>query len=171
MAIDYGLGEDELIWTSEYKELWSVEVPHEDVMSLMRLSNVFIMPSVSESYSLITQEAGLNKCVVVLNQDFPPFRDIFGGNAIYKKYSSNINVLADLAELDGNTPTEYGPDKISPEERPNWEKKYHKGTAGMIWGELRKKPMALSIFLRKYRNLDYIFEHELEVLFSEEMNG
>lgn len=166
IAIDYGLGEDELIWTSEYKELWSVEVPHEDVMSLMRLSNVFIMPSVSESYSLVTQEAGLNKCVVVLNQDFPPFRDIFGANAIFRKYSSNIDVMTGE---DGFTKTKYGGDNVSDDERPSLEKNYHKETAGMIFGQLRKKPMALNIFLRKYRNLDYIFENELEPLFVEEM--
>lgn len=166
IAIDYGLSQDELIWTSEYKEMWSTEVPYEDVMSLMRLSNVFIMPSVSESYSLITQEAGLNKCVVVLNQDFPPFRDIFGPNAIYRKYSSNMDVLTGE---DGHTTTKYGPNDISDEERKNHEKNYHKTTAGMIAGELRRKNLALSIFLRKYRNPEYIFEHELEPLFFEEM--
>lgn len=166
IAIDYGLSEDELIWTSEYKELWSVEIPHEDVMSLMRLSNVFIMPSVSESYSLITQEAGLNKAVIVLNQDFPPFRDIFGPSAIYRKYSSNMDVLTGE---DGHTTTKYGPNDISDEERKNHEKMYHKQTAGLIFGQLRQKNLALSIFLRKYRNPEYIFEHELEVLFYEEM--
>ena len=166
IAIDYGLGADELIWTSEYKEFWSVEVPHADVMSLMRLANVFIMPSVSESYSLITQEAGLNKVVLVLNQDFPPFRDIFGTNAIFRKYSSNIDVMSGE---DGFTKTKYGGDNVSDDERGNLEKNYHKETAGMIFGQLKKKPMALSIFLRKYRNLEYIFEHELEALFMEEM--
>lgn len=162
VAIDYGLSEDELIWTSEYKESWTVEIPHADVMSLMRMANVFIMPSVSESYSLITQEAGLNKCAVVLNQDFPPFRDIFGPNAIYRKYSSGMDVMTGL---DGWTSTKYGPDSISDEERKNHEKIYHKETAGLIAGLLRDKPMAMSIFLRKYRNLNYIFEKELEPLF------
>ena len=69
-----------------------------------------------------------------------------------------------------NTNTKYGPNNISDEERKQHEKFYHKDTAGRIIGLLRTKPMALSIFLRKYRNLDYIFKHELEPLFMEEVN-
>ena len=168
VGIDYGLSSDELIFTSEVYPEWKVEIPHTDVLGLMRLSNVFIQPSKSESYSLITQEAGLNKCVVVLNQDFPPFRDIFGPNAIYRKYSSNIDVMNGM---DGNTNTEYGPSNASPEERGTLEKNYHKETAGMIVAQLRNNyNLAMSIFLRKYRNLDYVFEREFEPLFFEEMN-
>ena len=167
IGIDYGLSADELIFTSEVYPEWQTEIPHTDVLGLMRLSNVFIMPSKSESYSLITQEAGLNKCVVVLNQDFPPFRDIFGPNAIYRKYSSNIDVMNGM---DGNTNTSYGLENASPEERVTLEKNYHKETAGMIASQLRNNyNLAMSIFLRKYRNLDYIFEHELSPLFDEEM--
>src|SRR3990167_4917561 len=166
LAIDWGLNSDEIIWTSEVKEQWNVEIPHEDVMGLMRMSNVFIMPSVSESYSLITQEAGLNKCVVVLNQDFAPFRDIFGANAIYRQYSANIGFNGQ----DGNVNTEYGPGDAYPEERATYEKNYHKDTAGMILSQLKNnKNLALSIFLRKYRNLDFIFKHELEPLFMEKV--
>src|SRR3990167_5186376 len=165
MAIDWGLNSEELIWTSEVKDEWNAEINHEHVMSLMRLSNVFIMTSVSESYSLITQEAGLNKAVVVLNFDFPPFRDIFGPNAIYRKYSSAIDVLNGQ---DGNTNTKYGPNNASDEERKSHEKKYHIDTAGQIASKLRSyKDLALSIFLRKYRNLDYIFKNEFEPLLYE----
>jgi glycosyltransferase involved in cell wall biosynthesis len=162
MAIDWGLNSEELVWTSEARPEWSAEVPHKDVMSLMRLSNVFIMPSVSESYSLVTQEAGLNKVVAVLNFDFPPFRDIFGPAAIYRKYSSNVDALSGL---DGNTSTAYGPNNISAEERKHHERIYHTETAGLIAAKLRSyDDLKLSIFLRKFRNLDYVFKHELEPL-------
>lgn len=167
MAIDWGLNEEEIIWTSEYDDNWGVEVPHEDIMALMRLGNVFIMPSVSESYSLITQEAGMNKSIVVLNMDFPPFRDIFGPSAIYRKYSSNIDALNGM---DGNTNTQYGPANLAPEERKTHERIYHMETAGMIASKLRSyKDLALAIFLRKYRNLDYVFKKELQPLFFEEI--
>lgn len=170
LAIDWGLNQDDLIWTSEFQETWRAEVPYKDTMSLMRLGNVFIMPSVSESYSLITQEAGLNKCIAVLNFDFPPFRDIFGPNAIYRKYSSNIDMLSGMS---GNTNTDYGPNGISPEERKFHEKRYHTETAGMVVSKLRSyKDLAFSTFLRKFRNLDYVFKHELEpLLFEEVKNG
>jgi glycosyltransferase involved in cell wall biosynthesis len=170
MAIDWGLNMNELVWTSEIKPEWKVEVPHADVMAFMRLVNVFIMPSVSESYSLVTQEAGLNKCIVVLNQDFPPFRDIFGPDAIFKKYSSNFDVMADVAEADGNTMTQYGPANASPEERKAYEKRYHGGTAGLIASKLRSyKDLAFATRLRKFRNLDFVFKHELEPLLFEEV--
>ena len=168
IGIDYGMSADELIFTSEVYPEWSVEIPHSDVLSLMRLSNVFIMPSKSESYSLITQEAGMNKCVMVLNQDFSPFRDIFGPNAIFRKYSSNIDVMNGM---DGVTNTNYGPDEAAPEERGTYERNYHKETAGMIASQLKNKNLAMSIFLRKYRNLDYVFKQELQPLFYEEMKN
>lgn len=167
MAIDWGLNSEELIWTSEESSEWRAEIPHTDVMGLMRVSNVFIMASVSESYSLITQEAGLNKVVAVLNFDFPPFRDIFGPHAIYRKFSSNIDIMNGM---DGNTNTEYGPGNAAPEERKAHERRYHTETAGQVASKLLShKDLALSIFLRKYRNLDYVFKHELEPLLFEEI--
>jgi len=165
IAIDWGLNSDEILWASELKEEWRAEIPHSDVMGFMRMSNVFIMPSVSESYSLVTQEAALNKCVVVLNQDFPPFRDIFGPSAIFRKYSSNMDVMADLPDSNGNTITRYGPNEVSDDERKSFEEKYHIATAGMIATELKNKNLALSTRLRQLRNLDYVFEHELQPLF------
>jgi hypothetical protein len=163
IAIDWGLNADELLWTSELRDDWKVELDHKHVMSFMRLSNVFMMPSVSESYSLITQEAGLNKVVAVLNFDFPPFRDIFGPNAIYRKFSSNIDIMNGM---DGNTTTQYGPNNASPEERKQYERSYHMDTAGMIASRINgSMDLSLSIFLRKFRNYDYVFKHELEPLF------
>lgn len=167
LAIDWGLNEKELIWTSEFNEDWRAEIPHSDVLGLMRLSNVFMMTSVSESYSLITQEAGLNKVIAVLNFDFPPFRDIFGPNAIYRKYSSNVDALTGG---DGNTNTAYGPNNISAEERKHHERIYHTETAGKIVSKLRSyKDQGLATMLRKFRNLDFVFKHELEPLLFEEI--
>lgn len=170
IAIDYGLAHDEIIWTSEYKEIWSVEVPYIDVMAMMRLSNVFIQASASESYSLTTQEAGLNKDVLVLNHDWAPFRDIFGPNAIYRRFSSRMDIALDQDEsMERSTDVKYGPDTASEDERKEWEKKYHKGTAGKIAAQLKNKSQAMAMFLRKYRNPEYIFEKEFEPLFWEEM--
>mgnify|MGYP001598900483 CR=1 FL=1 len=160
-AIDYGLSEGELLFTSQLRPEWSYETSHEVVGDFMRLSNVFIMPSVSESYSLITQEAGMNRCVVVANYDFPPFRDIFGPNVIYRKFSSNVDANSGQ---DGFTKTNYGGD-VSEEQRPSEEKKYHYETGAMIKAKLNDGgPIALASFLRKERNLQAIFKKELEPL-------
>lgn len=168
-SIDLGLTPKELSFTSEFSEEWELGMSHEEIIALFRMSNIFIMPSVSESYSLVTQEAGLTGVIPVLNQDFPPFRDIFGPNAIYRKYSSNWDVMAGYEEALGEgraTNTAYGPNNVSEQERVIYEKRYHKDTAGMIVDRLRNQETpAFQTRLRKLRGLDYIFKNELEPLF------
>jgi glycosyltransferase involved in cell wall biosynthesis len=163
LGIDWGLNAQELTFTSEFDPEWTVQIPHESTAELFALSNVFIQPSVSESYSLTTQEfIIISRGVLVLNQDFPPFRDIFGPDAIYRKFSSNIDVMSGL---DGNTTTQYGPNDASPEERVSYEKDYHRETAGMIANQLRHtQAYARWIKIKRERNLQYIFTHELEPL-------
>lgn len=168
IAIDYGLSHDELIWTSEQYEEWSHEVDQDIVRQLFSISNVFIMPSVSETYSLIAQEAMLCGNVVVLNQDFPPFRSIYGENPLYRKYSSAFAVLADLPEArSGNTwtGTQYGASDLPPEARKNAERDYHRTTAGMIYARLKQPEIAQRTWVRKERNLMKVFKNYLEFLF------
>jgi hypothetical protein len=168
MGIDWGLTPQELSFTSEFCEEWRGSVPHKVVLALFRMSNVFVMSSVSESYSYITQEAALTKNVIVLNQDFPPFRDIFGPAAIHRKYSSNWDLLAGFDEAVGegkHSKTGYGPASISDDERVTYEGMYHKDTAGMIANRLRNDPaMAMQIRTRRLRSLEYVFKNELEPL-------
>lgn len=166
IAIDYKLAEGELIFTSEERPEWSYELPHRMVRDFQALSNVFIMPSVSESYSLVTQESGMTRNIIVVNKDFPPFRDIFGPHIIERKFSSNLDVMTGL---DGFTKTEYGPNDVAPEQRVTFERRYHYDTAGMIKAKLLDNgPMQLAGFLRKERNLNSVFKNELEPLFYEE---
>lgn len=169
MGIDWGLSPQELSFTSEFHPDWEGGIPHDDVLALFRMSNTFVMPSVSESYSYITQEAALTGNVIILNQDFPPFRDIFGKSAIFAKYSSNWDVVAgyDEAMREGsNTSTAYGPDGISPQEREHYEGGYHKAMAGKVVHRLRNDiAQAIQIRTRKLRGLNYIFKKELEPLF------
>lgn len=170
VAIDYGLNSDELSWLSEENEAWKYEVPQNYIACLQQISNVFIMPSVSETYSLIAQEAALTKQVVVLNGDFPPFRAIYGENAIYRRYSSAYDMMADPSEaLTPNswTETKYGPANLPEEGRKQAERMYHRDTAGMILARLKHPEIALSTFLRKNRNLQTIFKKETEPLFYE----
>ena len=154
IAIDWKLGEGDYYFTSEQNQEWDLRINHASVQQLMTLSNVFIMPSVSESYSLVTQEASLfGKCIIVLNQDFPPFRDIFGSSAIFRQYSSRINVLSGT---DGSTDTKYD----------QGEHVYHMETANIISYHLENDySLAMSTRLRKLRNLHTVFEKEIEPLF------
>ena len=161
VAIDYGLSQDELLWTSEQSDDWTSEVPQNVVRDFQLISNVFLLPSVSETYSLIAQEAMLCGSIAVLNKDFPPFRSIYGDNPIYKKYSSAFDVQADLADARTEhtwTGTEYGDDKLPPEARKNAEQAYHRYTAGQILNRLRYPEQAQRTWVRKERNLDTVFK-------------
>ena len=154
-AIDWGLGPQDLIWTSEVRKEWNYEVPQDVVSQFMTLQNVMLMPSRSESYSLVTQEAALAGSIGVLNFDFPPFRDIFGQGPYYEKFSSNLDALTGL---DGETYTKYENEfdyMMDIARKINYELTYNRV---LMW----------SIKLRKERNLDYIFRKELEPLISYE---
>lgn len=170
LGIDLGLSANELIFLSEQRETFKYEVDPRVVAMFQSISNVFIMPSVSETYSLITQEAALTKQVVVLNYDFPPFRSIYGPNAIYRKYSSRFDILADPKEAvqaNSETKTEYGSANLPQEARHHAEMMYHADTAGQISARLKHPEMQLATDLRKKRNLQTVFKKELEPLFYE----
>lgn len=84
---------DHVHFTSEYDESLQLKVPREMVRDLMLLSNVHVMPSRSETYSLIAQEAALCGAFLVLNWDFQPMLDIYGHHAAYFKFSSNVDIM------------------------------------------------------------------------------
>lgn len=168
LGIDCELTPKELTFTSEFHEEWKVRVPWETTTKLIQYSNVYMHPSVSETYSLTTQEAGVGGAVVVLNQDFPPFRDIYGPNAIYRKYSSNWDVLASNKEAydeKTRTETKYGPPESPEFSREEFERVFHHNTAGQIAFQLKNsKNLALQTHLRKNRNLEAVFKNHLEPL-------
>jgi glycosyltransferase involved in cell wall biosynthesis len=155
IAKQWNMDDTDIIWLSEQKSDWNVEVPYQVISDFFRISNVFVCPSVSESYSLITQEAGLSGVSMVLNRDFPPFRSSFGWAPHEIPFSSNIDALTGL---DGSTTT-----NVEDEDT------FYREAAGILNYELEQdRPLVFKTALRKYRNLDYVFEHELEPLFSYE---
>lgn len=142
-----GLGND-LIFTSMFKDEWKGRVPRDIVAQLFQISNVFMIPSVSESYSLIAQEASLLGNIIVANDDFVPFRDILGPHVIWRKYSSNIDRTT---VMDGNTNTDYDNEKM-----------YHTETAMMIMAEAEKSiEFQQKQRVRMTRNLEYVANKEL----------
>jgi glycosyltransferase involved in cell wall biosynthesis len=77
---------DRVTFLSEFDAEAMLEVEHKTILDLFTLSNVFVCPSRSETYSLTTQEAMLKGNFCILNQDFPAFKQIYGKNAIYKQF-------------------------------------------------------------------------------------
>src|SRR3990167_1901108 len=103
LAEELGSGEN-VTFMSEFDDLASMEIPHEIVLDLFTLSNVFLLASKSETYSLIAQEAMLKGNFAILNQDFAPFRQIYGKNALYKQFDgANI----DISGYNGEIKTEH----------------------------------------------------------------
>jgi len=145
-----GLSED-LIWTSEFKEEFKTSCPYSFVSDLMRLATIFIMPSRSETFSLITEEAAMAKNLLVLNQDFPPMRDIYGTAPLYFQFGSNVNVLnRDF----GSVESDFSPS-------------YAQSIAASIQYHIRNDhALNTHIRVRKNYHLDRVFTDELEPIIA-----
>lgn len=143
---------DRVTFLSEYDESAQMEVGQEEVLLFQTLCNVFLFPSKSETYSLVTQEAmGLgNFCI--LNHDFAPLRQIYGTNAIYKPFSSNIG----FDGYNGTIDTEYS-------DKSEWFKSL---ASNVIYYIDHEKTNSGKIFVRTQRNPDYIFTNYLEPLLN-----
>lgn len=155
LALGLGVG-DEVTFLSEFDSSATLEVPHQVVLDMLTLSNVFIMPSKSETYSLITQEAMMRGNFCILNHDFAPFRQIFGDSAIYRPFSANIGYDG----YDGEINTTY-----------NDETAWFNNLANNIkyWLE-HDKTIRAKTWVRTHRNLDYVFRTYLEPLLFRENN-
>ena len=174
---NWELGESELTFLSEFDPDTSEQAPHSMVSELFRLANVMIVASRTESYSLVAQEAALSGSLLILNQDFPPMRDIFGHNALYFQFSSNIN---SITHLDGDTETAYQdyssrgkpdflPDSLITREpegyRVSGNVAYAQHIALAIEREFQKnKPLAQQQVRLKNRNLFSVFRMFLQPL-------
>ena len=161
LAIDQGLNSAEMTFTSEFDKSLELQCPRAMVRDLMLLCNVFVMPSRSETYSLVAQEAGLCGAILILNKDFPPMRSIYGPHAMYCKFSSNWDVMQDYMDVDYQgrgtaTNTKYD----NPDE-------WFRGLAMRIIYQLENVDvLAQQKRIRKERNPDYVFRQFIEPLFA-----
>jgi len=152
LAIKRGLNSTECFFTSSLAEETQCGVPRKVVRDMMLISNLFVMPSRSETYSLIAQEAALCKNLLVLNYDFPPMRSIYGEDPLYAKFGSNIDALTGM---DGNTNVEYTPDFQS--YCDDWAKK-------ICYYLENERCISLATKIRKKRNPQAIFKRQIEPL-------
>jgi len=152
MLPDMGLNNVEVTFTSEFDKELHLRAPREVVRDLMLLCNVFVQPSVSETYSLIAQEAALCGAFLVLNRDLPVFRSVYGPHAAYFQFSSAVNALTGE---NGAINTDYG--DIDG---------YFNNIAGRIAYELQYNPILNQrTRIRKERTPRHIFKHYIEPLF------
>jgi hypothetical protein len=88
-ALKTGLSQDGIIFTSEHNKKWLNGVPHQVVFDMLTLSNVFILASEAETFSLITAEAAITKNLLVLNDDLSMMHELYGDGAIYIPFGSS----------------------------------------------------------------------------------
>jgi glycosyltransferase involved in cell wall biosynthesis len=151
VAIDWGLNSEEITFTSEYLPEWDLEVPSTVIADLFDISNLFIMPSASESFSLITQEAAMKNNLLVLNRNFPPFREMFGPAAIHWPFNSAMNPI-DITE--GKTTVNF--------KSPEHEKEDYMLLAKNILASTLNKQNITRRGLLKLRTLESVFRHQFE---------
>ncbi len=149
--------EDRVTFLSEFDEAASMEVPHTVILELFTLSNVFALPSKSETYSLIAQEAMSRGNLCLLNQDFAPFRQIYGKNALYKQFDgANIAINGQDGEINTthSDPASY----------------YYTMAANIKYYLENDKVIRAKTWVRTKRNPDYVFHQYLEPLILLEQN-
>lgn len=154
LANDLGALES-VTFMSEFDDMASMEIPHEIVLDLFTLSNVFLLASKSETYSLIAQEAMLKGNFVILNHDFYPFRQIYGKNALYKQFDG-----ANIA-LDGYN------GEISTKQNNILDYYSHMAIALRYYLE-NDKVLRAKTWVRRQRNPDAVFRNFLEPLLKVE---
>lgn len=154
------LGAPECVtFISEFDDLASMEVSHDIVLDLFTLSNVFLLASKSETYSLIAQEAMLKGNFCILNHDFAPFRQIYGTNALYKQFDgANI----DMGGFDGEINTNHS----------NVNGHYEDIAKALRYYIDNDKVLRAKTWVRTQRNTDAVFRDFIEpLLMVEKENG
>jgi glycosyltransferase involved in cell wall biosynthesis len=146
-----GLDDDEVIFTNQIQVLpgiteqemnsYRLEFPHKVVLDLFHLTNIYIHPSGSETYSLVCQEAAACGNLLFLNDDFPPMRDVYGAFAQYVKFSSTLFTTTHQPSVQA----------------------YYADVARRIIGVLDgEKTISQKTRLRQTRNVKNVFHHWLE---------
>lgn len=143
--------EDRVTFLSEFDGEAVLEVDHQVVLDLFTLSNVFLLPSRSETYSLVAQEAMLKGNFCILNKDFPAFNQIYGKNAIYRQFDG---AEVDFSGQDGKIDTSHS--DISA---------YFRDMAVALKYYLENdKVLRAKTWVRTKRNPDYVFKTYVEPL-------
>lgn len=150
LAGELGAG-DCVTFLSEFDDIANMEIPHDLVLDLFTLSNVFALGSKSETYSLIAQEAMLRGNFCILNQDFAPFRQIYGKNALYKQFDG-ANIA--ISGYNGEIKTEY----------ENIDAYYLDMAKALKYYLENDKVLRAKTWVRTKRNPDAVFRNYIEPL-------
>jgi glycosyltransferase involved in cell wall biosynthesis len=154
LAQELGYG-DKVTFMSEFDDICQMEISHDIVLDLFTLSNIFLLASKSETYSLIAQEAMLKGNFCILNQDFAPMRQIYGNCALYKQFDG-ANIA--ISGLNGEINTQYG------ENNSNIDNHYEDIAKNVKYYLEHDQALKARTWVRTKRNPDYVFKTYLEPL-------
>lgn len=145
IAREWGLKRG-VVFTSEHDPRYELGVPNQVVRDMFLISNVFINPGKSEGDSLIIKEAALTKNLLVLNEDLPQVKEIYGDTALYFRFSSDYQKTEYLNE-----------------------EQYFGDIAKIILANLKwYKPMKSFSLVKNKHNRDTIFRDQILSLIYEE---
>jgi hypothetical protein len=83
LADEWGLPEENLVFSSAEGATWELGVPRKVVSDLMQIANLYVMLSKSETFSYAMLEASLSKNLLVLNDNLQVMHELAGDNAYY----------------------------------------------------------------------------------------
>jgi hypothetical protein len=142
--------EEEVIFLSQFDDSAEMESDHQVILDLFQLSNFFMFPSKSETYSLVTQEAMMKGNFCILNYDFAPMLSIYGDHAIYRQFSGGRG----MDGYDGEIVTTYG----------NIDEYMKQVAMNIKYHLINNKVVSGKTFVRRDRNPDAVFRNFLEPL-------
>lgn len=147
IADEKGLPPENLGFSSELDEKWENGVPPEVVHDLLQISNLFIFPSSSETFSYSLAEAAVSKNLLLLNQNLEVMTELAGDTAEYVK-----------------TMSDYAGKKIT-EDYKDGEDGYCAARADEVWTQIKtnKVLMAQRRWLRDFR-AQSIWEEQMKPL-------
>lgn len=151
----YGLTDREIVFTSMYDVPNNEQgVPHQVVVELFQIANLFIFPSYSENAPLILLEAAATKNLMVLNEDFAPMKDFVGPEGAY--YFRFRSRLVNDTQYRGE----------------GGEDGYFKDVALIVLDNLKNnKAMSGFTTIRKKFNIDWIANNQLIPAIEEAISG
>ncbi|GMK37365.1 hypothetical protein PCCS19_04180 [Paenibacillus sp. CCS19] len=142
----YGLSGEHIVFTSD--EGWPEGFPHQSVMELFGLSNLFICSSSSESFGLIVLEAASRGNFIVLNEAVPALKELGGRlHAYFVRWNAR--------NFGFETKEHYSPS----------EEAYIREHASAIVKRMEGETMLRAkTIVRQQYNPEWIWEHQLKPL-------
>jgi hypothetical protein len=151
MAAQAGLEPDEFIFTSEWDEKYNTGIPKKMLRELLLCSNLFIFPTVEESFGLVGPEAALAGNFMVLNKSLYMMFEVYGNAGLYVDFGSHHNI--------------FDPKNVNPD--MTWDA-YLDQVASLILGRFVQNEGCLTrTYMRRIYNMDNLYLHYYEPIFNE----